>query len=80
MKIYSPYSSRERYQLFPLEKLKKMEKNVGNVYAISTNRGVAVVQVADIEKYNGVYICRIFSKLHVDLHENIESYIQKKED
>ena len=42
MKIYSPYSSRERYQLFPLEKLKKMEKNVGNVYAISTNRGVAL--------------------------------------
>ena len=80
MKIYSPDSMMDRYTEYPKEKLEKRKKNLGNVYAIKTKKGFALGQVADIDKWNGIYLCRIFKKLYKLLPQNIDEIIQGKED
>ena len=68
------------YETISEEKYNKRAKYLGNVYAIITSKGYALGQVADIEKTEGFYICRIFTKLYKDIPTNIEEIIAKKED
>jgi hypothetical protein len=63
-----------------LAERQKLEKNLGNVYAIFTSKGYALGQVADIEDRNGIYLCRIFNKLYKVIPENIAEIITGKED
>jgi len=62
------------------ELIAKMQKNLGNVYAIITSKGYALGQVADIEDRNCIYLCRIFNKLYKEIPENVADIIAGKED
>lgn len=57
----------------------KNVKHIGEVYAVITNKGYAIAQVAGIN-YHGGQICRIFSKLYNDVPSNIQDIIEKKRD
>ena len=55
-------------------------KHIGEVYAIKTNKGCALAQIAGVESSHGLQVCRIFSKLYADIPSNIEDVIMQKED
>ncbi len=80
MKVYSKHSRRQFCTYCSQDKLDRMSKKIGNVYAIQTSRGMALGQVVDVEKRNGIYLCRIFRKLYALLPENISEIMQTKED
>ena len=52
---------------------------IGTVYAIITKKGYALGQIAGIGN-NGVFHCRIFSKLYNDIPADIGSIVSGKED
>ena len=57
----------------------KSVKHMGEVYAVITKKGYAIAQIAGIN-YDGGQICRIFSKLHKEIPNDIQTIIAEKED
>lgn len=53
-------------------------KYVGEVYAIRTKKGLAIVQIGGLDRH-GIPICRVFSKLYKEIPSEINEILLEKE-